>query len=125
MFGIPPATGSPVAASGEQPVSHADFDAFARPTTDTLQSMTEHLDAQQADLKKLADQVAALSAKVETMQSITSSIPAQTPIISAAIPVVPPRPATIAQRRKLPAPKFAGHISVGGAPLPPAPLLGR
>jgi hypothetical protein len=125
LFAIPRATGSPVAASEGQPVSRTDFEAFARPTTDTLQSMTVRLDAQQAGLKRLADQVAALSAKVETMQSATSSIPARTPIILAATPVVPPQPAAIAQRRKPPAPKFAGQISVGGAPLPPAPLLDR
>jgi hypothetical protein len=118
VFAIPPATGSTVAAGGEQPVSHTDFDAFARPTTDTLQSMTAHLDAQRAELKRLADQVGALSAKVETMQSITSSISAQTPVAPVATPPVPPRPATIAQRRKPAAPKSPGPISVGGAPLP-------
>src|SRR5271156_3825148 len=57
VFAIPSATSSTVAASGEQLVNRADFDAFERQTADTLQSMTAHLDAQQADLKALADQV--------------------------------------------------------------------
>jgi hypothetical protein len=119
VFAIPSATGSTVAASREQPVSRADFDAFERQMADTLRSMTVHLDAQQADLKRLADQVAALSAKVETTQGATSSIPAQTPVAPVATPA-PPRPPTIVQRRKPAAPpKSTGPISTGGAPLPP------
>ena len=125
LFAIPPATGSMGSTSGEQPVSRADFDAFARPTTDTLQSMTVHLDAQGADLKRLADQVAALSAKVDAMQNATASIPAQTPVATVATPPIAPRPVTVAQRRKPAAPKSTGPISVGGAPLPPAPPLDR
>jgi hypothetical protein len=119
VFAIPSATSSTVAASGEQLVNRADFDAFERQTADTLQSMTAHLDAQQADLKALADQVAALSAKLEITQGATSSIPVQTPVAPVAKPA-PPRPPVVAQRRK-PAtpPKSIGPISTGGAPLSP------
>jgi hypothetical protein len=117
VFGIPPATGSTVTASAEQPVSRADFEAFERPTLDTLQSITARLDAQQADLKRLADQVAGLSAKVETLQGATSALPAQTAVAPVAEPV-PPRPPTVAQRRKPAAPTMpSGPISTGGAPL--------
>jgi hypothetical protein len=119
VFGIPSATGSPVAASAEQPVSRADFEAFERLTLDALHSIIARLDAQQADLKRLADQVTGLSARVETAQGATSSIPAQTPVAPVATPA-PPRPPTIAQRRKPAAPtKPTGPISTGGAPLPP------
>jgi hypothetical protein len=117
VFGIPPSTGS--TASGEQPVSRADFEAFERPILDTLHSITARLDGQQTDLKRLADQVAGLSAKVETMQAATSSIPAQTPVAPVAA-TTPPRPPTVAQRRKPAAPTTpSGSISTGGAPLPP------
>ena len=119
VFAIPSATGSRVAASGEAPISRADFDAFERQTADTLQSITVHLDAQQADMKGLANQVAALSAKIEITRGATSSIPAQTPVAPVAKPA-PPRPPTIAKRRKPAAPpKSTGPISTGGAPLPP------
>jgi hypothetical protein len=119
VFGIPPSTGSTVAARAEQPVSRADFEAFERPTLDTLHSITARLDAQQADLRRLADQVAGLSAKVETMQTTTSSLPAQTPVAPVVAPA-PPRPPTVAQRRKPVAPTTSsGPISTGGAPLPP------
>jgi hypothetical protein len=115
VFGIPPATGSTVAASAEQPVSRTDFEAFERPILDTLHSITARLDGQQADLRRLADQVAGLSAKLETVQVATSALPAQT----AAAPV-PLRPPTVAQRRKPAAPTTpSGRISTGGAPLPP------
>jgi hypothetical protein len=121
VFGIPPSAGSTVAATAEQPVSRADFEAFERPTLDTLHSITARLDAQQADLKRLADQVAGLSAKVESVQAATSSISAQTqtPVAPIAAPV-PLRPPTVAQRRKPEAPTTpSGPISTGGAPLPP------
>jgi hypothetical protein len=36
------------------------------------------LDAQKADLKTLSDQVSALAAKVDVLQNVTASIPAQT-----------------------------------------------
>jgi hypothetical protein len=119
VFGVPSATGSTVAASGEKPVSRGDFEAFERPILDTLHSITERLDAQQADLKRLADQVAGLSAKVETVPATTSALPAPTAVAPVAAPV-PPRPHTVAQRRKPAAPRTtSGPISTGGAPLPP------
>src|ERR1700722_18161274 len=119
VFGIPPSTGSTVAAGAEQPVSRADFEAFERPILDTLHSITARLDAQQADLKRLADQVAGLSARGETMQTTTSSLPAQTPVAPVAAPA-PPRSPTVAQRRKPAAPTApSGPISTGGSPLPP------
>jgi hypothetical protein len=119
VFGIPQATGSTVAASAEQPVSRADFEAFERPILDTLHSITARMDAQQADLKRLADQVAGLSAKVETAPGTMTSMPAQTPVDAVAAPI-PPRPPTVAQRRKPAAPTVpSGPISTGGSPLPP------
>jgi hypothetical protein len=119
VFGIPPATGSTVAASAEQPVRRADFEAFERPILDTLHSITARMDAQQADLKRLADQVAGLSAKVETAPGTMTSMPAQTPVAPVAAPI-PPRPPSVAQRRKPAAPTVpSGPISTGGAPVVP------
>ncbi len=123
VFAIPSATGSPVAASGEQPVSRADFDSFERQTANSIHSATENLEAQKADLEKLSGQVADLIAKVDALRNAIATAPASQPIqnsISVPPPVGQPRPAAIAQRKKPQAPK-AGSISVGGAPLPPAP----
>jgi hypothetical protein len=117
VFGIPSATSSTVAASEEKPIARGDFEAFERPILDTLHSMTARLDAQQADLKRLADQVAGLSAKVETIPAATPALPDQTAVAPVAAPVPPPP--TVAQRRKPTAPRTpSGPISTGGAPLP-------
>jgi hypothetical protein len=63
-FGAPPTT-APETAGGEEPVSRANFDAFKRQTVDSLRSTLEGLDAQKADMKRLSDQLAALSAKTD------------------------------------------------------------
>jgi hypothetical protein len=119
VFGIPAVTGSTVGAGVEQAVSRADFEAFERPTLDTLRSITARLDVQHADLRRLAEKVAGLSAKVETVQAATSSPPAQTPVAPIVAPV-PPRPPAVAPRRKTAAPTTpSGAISTGGSPLPP------
>jgi hypothetical protein len=114
-------SGGPVIASGAESVSRADFETFKRQAAESLQSTIEGLDAQKAEMKRLSDQVAALSAKFDAPQGTMSSIPAQAPVAPTATPVVPPRPAAVAERRKPPAPKPTGPISVGGAPLPSPP----
>lgn len=103
---------APMVASGEQPVSQKDFEAFMQQTAESLQSMTEGMDSQKADLKRLSDQVSALTAKIETLQSA--------PPLTGAVPVDPGPPPVVAARKKPPAAKTTGPISVGGAPLPPA-----
>jgi hypothetical protein len=119
VLGTPSTTGATTAVSEEQPVSRTNFDAFERQMVDTFQSVTARLDAQQVDLRRLADQVAGLSAKMEAAQGTTSSIPVETPVVPVATPASP-RPPAIAQRRKPTAPpKSTGPISTGGAPLPP------
>jgi hypothetical protein len=123
VLAAPP--GGPVIASGEESVSRADFDTFKRQAAESLQSTIEGPDAQKADLKRLSDQVAALSANVDALQSATSSMPAQAPIVPAATSIVPSRPAVMAQHKRPSVPKPSGPISIGGAPLPPAPPSDR
>jgi hypothetical protein len=115
---------APAIVNSEESVSRADFETFKKQVTESLQSTMERLDAQKAGLNRLTDQVASLSAKVDALQGATSSTPAQASVVPAA-PVVPPRPAAVARRRKPSAPKLRGPISVGGAPLPPAPPSDR
>lgn len=126
MFAIPPTIGSTVAASGEQPVSRADFDSFKRQTAASIHSATENLETQKAELEKLSSQVADLVAKVDALRNAVATAPASPQIRNSISgpPVGQPRPTAIAQHKKPQAPK-AGPISVGGAPLPPAPLLDR
>jgi hypothetical protein len=99
------ATSAPVMVGAEDTVSRADFEAFKQQTTDSLRSTIEGLDAQKTELKRLFDQVAALPAKMDMLPNPTSSMPAQASVVSVPTPVVQPRSAVIAQRKKPSAPK--------------------
>jgi uncharacterized coiled-coil protein SlyX len=104
---------APGAAPGEVPdksVGLKDFQAFQQQITGTLQSTAQLVAAQQAEIKRLSDQVAALGATIDTLQRPAASA-------QAAAPAPPPAPA--APRKKPAAPKQPPAISVGGAPLPP------
>ena len=105
-----------------------------------LASLTQSSAAQQADLKRISRQLVLLTAQVDSLQQhaqnaaaplTTSSIPHSNPLI----PPTPPRARVIraASRKPIPVvpplldpplPKPAGPVSVGGAPLSPAPSSG-
>jgi hypothetical protein len=115
----PPITAAPMKTAGEDTLDRQDLETVEQQTAVSLRSTIEALEAQKADLKTLSDRVAALSAKLDALQSATASIPVQTPA-AAATPLASPRQPIGAQRRKKSsAPKPTGAISVGGAPLPP------
>jgi uncharacterized coiled-coil protein SlyX len=116
--------GAPVVASGVETVRLKDFQSFQQQTAESLRSAAQDIAAQKADLKSLSDQVSALSAKIDAMQSapqptVSLSAPAELRTGSQQ-PAAPARASAIAERRKLPVPQTSGPISVGGAPLPPA-----
>jgi uncharacterized coiled-coil protein SlyX len=103
------------AAPAETPdktVGLKDFQAFQQQVAATVQSTAQLVAAQQAEIKRLSDQVATLAAKIDTLQR-----PAAT--AQAAAPVPPPAPAPAPAARKRPAAaKLPPGISTGGAPLP-------
>jgi hypothetical protein len=115
---FPALSAPPTVASGEEPVTQKDIESLKRQTAESLQSMRNDLDAQKEQLRKLSDQVSALTAREDALPSATT--PAQTTGVPTQ-PVVPARPAVVATPRKPPIPKPSGRISVGGAPLPPGP----
>jgi hypothetical protein len=90
------------------------------------------LAAQQAEIKRLTDQVASLSGRLDQLQRPAASAPAVVPAAnsSAAAPVAKKK--TEAQKpvassvkpaaQKLIDTKPTGAVSTGGAPLPAAPL---
>jgi hypothetical protein len=116
---------APVVDSGEEAVTLRNFQSFERQTVDSLQSAAQDISAQKAELKSLSDQISALSAKIDVMQSAAQP----TGSVSAPVearpgsqqPAVPARASVVGARKKLPAPKTSGPISVGGAPLPAPP----
>jgi uncharacterized coiled-coil protein SlyX len=105
------APGAAPAEAPDKPVGLKDFQAFQQQIAATMQSTAQLVAAQQAEIKRLSDQVAALTAKIDTLQNPAAS--AQT------APAPPPPPAPAARKRPT-APKEPPGISVGGAPLPPS-----
>jgi hypothetical protein len=77
-----------------------------------MQSNAQLLASQQAELKRLADQVTVLTAKVDLLERPAASAQASLPAPA------PPPPAPVAPRKRPAAPKQPAAISVGGAPLP-------
>ena len=103
-------------------VAATEFAAFQAQTAASLQSATQLLASQQAELKRLSDQMAGLTARIDGLQSqlaTPATGAAPTPAAAASPPAAAPRAPTAPRKRPAPAP--AGGISVGGAPLPGAP----
>jgi hypothetical protein len=124
-----------------------DIQSSQQQNADVLVSLTQSSATQQADLKRITRQLAVLSAQVNSLQNpatlTTSSIlPSTTssilPLTTSSIPRPNPRARVVHASRKLfppvlspvppatlpPLPKPAGPVSVGGAPLSPAPAAG-
>jgi hypothetical protein len=85
-----------------------------------LMSLTQSSATQQADLKRISRQLSSLSAQADALQN------AMTPLTTSSIPHPNPRARVIRTSRKVnpPLPKPVGPVSVGGAPLSPAPTPG-
>jgi hypothetical protein len=118
--GLPgwPAFASGTAPDTEKPVALRDFQALQQQATASAQSTAQQLAAQQAEIKRVADQVAALAARIDTLQRPAVSAQAAAPAAAPApAPQQPPPPAA---RKRAAAPKQQPAISVGGAPLPPS-----
>jgi hypothetical protein len=85
-----------------------------------LVSLTQSSATQQADLKRISRQLSSLAAQADALQS------AVTPVTTSSIPQ-PNAPARVARRSRKQTsrlPKPVGPVSVGGAPLSPAPAPG-
>jgi uncharacterized coiled-coil protein SlyX len=106
------APGSAPADTPDKTVGLKDFQAFQQQIAGTTQSTAQLVAAQQAEIKRLSDQVAALAAKIDTPQRPAASAPAAAPVPP------PPAPPAPAARKKPAAAKLPPGISTGGAPLP-------
>jgi hypothetical protein len=108
-------TAAPVA---DKPVGLRDLQAFQQQIAGSVQSTEKLLTAQQAEIKRLSDQLSALSGKLDLLQRPVTSA-------QAALPSPAPKPVAPAPRKKPAALQPAGAISTGGAPLPPPVPLTR
>lgn len=96
-----------------------------------LVSLSQSSETQQADLKRISRQLSLVTAQLNSMQNAmttpltTSSIP-QTPLTASSIPHPSIRARVVGTSRKIipPLPKPVGPVSIGGAPLSPAPAPG-
>jgi uncharacterized coiled-coil protein SlyX len=106
LFDPAPAAQLPISVNVEEAVSPDDFKAFQQDVAAKLEAVQQAAADQQADLKKLTDQVSAMAAKLESLQSPPAAPPARPPVVATT-------------KRPAAAKKPASTISVGGAPLPP------
>ncbi|MGO8909117.1 MAG: hypothetical protein ACLQDM_07320 [Bradyrhizobium sp.] len=85
-----------------------------------LVSLTQSSATQQADLKRISRQLSSLAVQTDALQS------AMTPLTTSSIPHSNFRARVVRTPRKIisPLPKPFGPVSVGGAPLSPAPAPG-
>ena len=85
-----------------------------------LVSLTQSFAAQQADLERISRQLSSLAAQADALQS------AVTPLTTSSISHSNTRARVVRTSRKIvsPLPKPFGPVSVGGAPLSPAPVPG-
>jgi cell division protein FtsB len=108
--GAAPGAASP-ADVADKAVGLKEFQALQQQIAGSLQSSAQIVAAQQAEIKRLSDQVSALAAKIEALQNPATSAQAAAPVA----PAPPPPPAA---RKKPAAAKLPPGISTGGAPLP-------
>lgn len=105
------------------PVVHTalkDIQLSQQQNAAVLVSLTQTSVTQQGDLKRISRQLSLLAAQTEALQS------AVTPLTTSSIPHSKPRARVVRVPRKTvsPLPKPIGPVSVGGAPLNPAPASG-
>jgi hypothetical protein len=104
------------------PVSVAlkDIQLSQQQNAAVLVSLTQSSATQQADLKRISRQLSSLAAQAEALQS------AVTPLTTSSIPHPYTRARVVRTSRRIisPLPKPFGPVSVGGAPLSPAPAPG-
>jgi uncharacterized coiled-coil protein SlyX len=106
LFDTAPAAQLPISVSVEENVSLEDFRSFQQDLAAKLEAVRQATADQRADLRRLADQMSALAAKVDNLQSAAVAAPVRPPVVAMSKRPVPPK-------------RPASTISVGGAPLPP------
>jgi hypothetical protein len=97
-----------------------DIQLSQQQNTAVLVSLTQSSATQQADLKRISRQLSSLAAQADALQS------AVTPLTTSSISHSNTRARDVRTTRKIvsPLPKPFGPVSVGGAPLGPAPVPG-
>ncbi len=117
LFSSSASIASSTAVTAEKPIGLKDLQALQQQISESRQSAERLLATQQAEIKRLSDEVTVLSAKLDLVQRPIASAQAALP------QAAPHRPAP--QRKQPAATPSAGVITTGGAPLPPPVQLNR
>ena len=129
-----PTAGTASVAAAEKPPTQGDLTAVQQQITGSVQTTHQLLAAQQAEIKRLSEQVSALASKLELLQRPVTSAQAAIPVPAPKAVVAPapaakkkpdaPKPvaakpaeAKPAESRPVEAKPAGGPISTGGAPL--------
>jgi hypothetical protein len=105
-------------------LSQKDVQSSEQQNGAVLASLTQSAANQQADLKRISRQLSSLATQLDALQSAVA------PLTTSSIPHPKPRARVALTSRKMPPPlppplpKPVGPVSVGGAPLSPAPAPG-
>ncbi|OAF19193.1 hypothetical protein [Bradyrhizobium neotropicale] len=100
------------AFSPEDRATLSEIRSGQQEASETIAELNRNIGAQQAELQRISDQIAALSSRIESLQN--SAAPASLP------PAPPPPPAQAVSKpaKRLVQPsKPEGPVSIGGAPL--------
>jgi hypothetical protein len=110
-------------ASAEKPSGQGDLEGLRQQITGSVQSTQQLLAAQQAEIKRLSDQVSALSGKLDLLQRpVTSAQAAMTAIAAPKTMAAAPKKKSdvakpVAAKPGELKPTTTGAISTGGTPL--------
>jgi hypothetical protein len=98
--------------------SQKDLQSSQQENAAALVSLNQNAATQQADLKRISRQLSSLTAQIDALHGAVS------PLTTSSIPHPNARVRLVARSRKTvpPLPKPFGPVSVGGAPLSPAPV---
>lgn len=105
-------------------LSQKDLQSGEQQNAAVLVSLTQSAANQQGDMKRISRQLASLATQLDALQG------AMAPLTTSSIPRPKPRARVALTSRKVtsppppPLPKPVGPVSVGGAPLSPAPASG-
>lgn len=105
-------------------LSQKDVQSTEQQNAAVLAQLTQGAANQQADLKRISRQLSALATQVDALHGAVA------PLTTSSIPHPKPRARVALTSRKMPPPvppplpKPVGPVSVGGAPLSPAPASG-
>jgi hypothetical protein len=106
MSALPGRAGAPAQVAVQDTVPRKDFESYQQATAEELKGKGQMLDAQQAQIRALAEQIAQLATKIQSLERRATEVSqAQASV---------PKPAA----KKPPAPRAPAAISTGGAPLP-------